>query len=276
MGKATAISTIRRGGDALIVSRSREKLDRAVLEIQSKAEEHSATSKTTTRGVTTPTIGRIYSAVLDVTDEDAILTFAQNELSPTSPSHPSTKWNALVFSAAGRAPHGPITSLPTSLTRDLFQTKFWGAYDCVKHIAPRLSDGGCIVLVSGVLNRRPGINCAPLASTNGAVEGLTRALALELAPRLRVNCLSPGFCETERFDHMEGGRREGMLRNTAESLPLGRVGQPEDMGEAIYSLLEMGFVTGVVLDCDGGHHIRQYADRTTDPMRTKEERHHVE
>ena len=45
----------------------------------------------------------------------------------------------------------------------------------------------------------------------GALEGLTRALALELGPRLRVNCLSPGFCDTERFDAMPPERKAAML-----------------------------------------------------------------
>jgi len=260
MGKATAMSTIIRGGDALIVSRSRTKLDKAILDIESKVKEYSAGRTSST------SIGNIYTAVLDVQDEDAIQRFAEMELSSTARHN---QWDALVFSAAGKAPHGPIIDLPTSQTRELFETKFWGAYNCAKYICPKLSDDGCVVFVSGVLNRRPGINCSPLASTNGALEGLTRALALELAPRLRVNCLSPGFCETERFDHMDPEKKVGMMKNTADSLPLQRVGKPEDMGEAIYSLLELSFVTGVILDCDGGHHIRQYANKSSDPMRHK-------
>ena len=59
-----------------------------------------------------------------------------------------------------------------------------------------------------------------------------------------------------------------MLANTAASLPLRRVGQPADMGEALYYLVSAPFVTGVVLDCDGGHHIRQYASVVGDPMRS--------
>jgi|TARA_B100000524_G_scaffold344095_1_gene240939 NAD(P)-dependent dehydrogenase (short-subunit alcohol dehydrogenase family) len=58
-----------------------------------------------------------------------------------------------------------------------------------------------------------------------------------------------------------------MLSNTAASLPLQRVGAPNDMGAALDFLLCGEFVTGVVLDCDGGHNIRQYASATSDPMR---------
>ena len=86
----------------------------------------------------------------------------------------------------------------------------------------------------------------PLASVNGALEGLTRALALEFGPRLRVNALSPGFCDTERFDRMEPLKKAAMLANTADSLPLKRVGRPEDMGLALDFLLSSPFTTGVV------------------------------
>lgn len=248
MGKAAAIATVQRGGKALIVSRSEDKLLRATAEIESH--------------ITSSVGGCVTSAVLDVTREEDVEKFVKEHLS-------SNSWDGLVFSAAGKAPHGPIADLPTQETRQLFETKFWGAYLCARYMSPYLSEGACITFVGGVLNRRPGINCSPLASTNGALEGLTRALALELGPKIRVNCLSPGFCDTERFDHMDSDRKTAMLKNTAESLPLKRVGTPEDMGEAIYYLLTAKFCTGVVLDCDGGHNIRQYANPNNDPMRNK-------
>ena len=151
----------------------------------------------------------------------------------------------------------------------MLETKVWTAYHCAKYLAPKLTDGGSVVFVAGILNRRPGLNCVPLAMANGALEGLTRSLALEWGPRLRVNCLSPGFCDTERFDHMDPERKAKMLENTASSLPLQKVGQPSDMGEALYYLATAPFCTGVILDVDGGHGIRQYANPTNDPMRGK-------
>jgi NAD(P)-dependent dehydrogenase (short-subunit alcohol dehydrogenase family) len=152
----------------------------------------------------------------------------------------------------------------------MMESKFWGAYHCAKHIGPALRDGSAVVFTAGILNRRPGLNCAPLAVANGALEGLTRSLALEGGPRLRVNCLSPGFCDTERFDDMDAIKKEHMLRNTAASLPLQRVGSPQDMGKALYYLMTAPFVTGVVLDVDGGHTIRQYANLSNDPMRHRD------
>jgi NAD(P)-dependent dehydrogenase (short-subunit alcohol dehydrogenase family) len=67
---------------------------------------------------------------------------------------------------------------------------------------------------------------------------------------------------------MDACKKEAMLRITAESLPLKRIGAPQDMGEALYYLLTARFCTGVILDVDGGHGIRQYANFVTDPMRT--------
>lgn len=196
MGKAAAVAAVQRGGKALIISRSKNKLQKAAQEIREKAGKSADDD-----------ISCVATAVLDATDEAAVERFA-SELD-------SEYWDGLVVSAAGKAPHGPVTTLPTESTRDLFESKFWTAYHCAKHIGPRLREGGAIAFVAGVLNRRPGMNCAPLASTNGALEGLTRALALEMGPRLRVNCLSPGFCDTERFDHMDPERKAAMLANTA-------------------------------------------------------------
>lgn len=250
MGKAAAVAAVRRGGRALLVSRSKEKLDRAAEEVRAAAEESGAG-------------GSVAVTSLDITDEAAVRKFGEG----ISSSSDEDRWDSLIVSSAGKAPHGPVADLPISETRALFESKFWGAVHAAKYIGPKLSDGGSITFVSGVLGRRPGVNCSPLASTNGALEGLTRSLALELGPRLRVNCLSPGFCDTERFDHMSEERRNAMLANTADSLPLKRVGRPRDMGEAIYYLATAPFVTGVVLDVDGGHSIRQYANPSSDPMR---------
>jgi NAD(P)-dependent dehydrogenase (short-subunit alcohol dehydrogenase family) len=160
-----------------------------------------------------------------------------------------------------------VLSLPTMKTRSMMESKVWTAYHCAKYLSPKLRRGGAVVFVAGILNRRPGLNCVPLAMANGALEGLTRSLALEWGPQLRVNCLSPGFCNTERFNHMDPIQRQQMLENTASSLPLQRVGEPQDMGEALYYLLSAPFCTGVILNVDGGHTIRQYANPMTDPMR---------
>mmetsp|Transcript_9098 Transcript_9098/g.15249 ORF Transcript_9098/g.15249 Transcript_9098/m.15249 type:complete len:295 (-) Transcript_9098:72-956(-) len=251
MGKACASAIVNRGGHVMLVSRSLEKLQSAKLAILAANPDLEAT--------------RVQTQCLDASEEEQVAKFASKL--------PAGEWDGLCISAAGTAPHGAITALATADTKELFSSKFWVAYHCCKYIGPKLADGGAIAMVAGVLNRRPGINCVPLATVNGALEGLTRALALEFGPRLRVNALSPGFCDTERFDHIPANKKAAMLANTADSLPLKRVGQPKDMGQALDFLLSSPFTTGIVLDCDGGHAIRQYANSATDPMRMTAQRH---
>jgi NAD(P)-dependent dehydrogenase (short-subunit alcohol dehydrogenase family) len=245
MGKAAALEVLRSGGRVLLCSRNQPKLDSAreylLREVESAPPEN------------------VETRVVDATNEGSVRALAD--------ALEVNVWHALVVTAADRAIHGPMLSLPTEDSRGMMETKFWSAYCCAKCVAPKLVEGGAVVFCSGILGRRPGLNCVPLAICNGALEALTRALALEWGPRLRVNCLSPGFCDTERFDRMDPQRKRQMLGNTAASLPLQRVGHPEDMGQALYYLATASFVTGVVLDVDGGHSIRQYANQVDDPMR---------
>jgi NAD(P)-dependent dehydrogenase (short-subunit alcohol dehydrogenase family) len=255
MGKAAALATVQRGGTVMLVGRTESKLSRAKEQLLEQKPD-----------------ATIFTRVCDVSDESAVEQLAK-EIEESSAEDEENNgarrvaWNGLVVSAAGKAPHGPVLCLPTSATRDMMESKVWTAYHCAKHLSPKLQPDSSVVFVAGILNRRPGMNCAPLAMANGALEGLTRSLALEWGPRVRVNCLSPGFCDTERFDDMDPGRKGRMLANTAASLPLQKVGQPSDMGEAIFYLLTAPFCTGVILDVDGGHGIRQYANPNTDPMR---------
>ena len=252
MGKAAASQILQQGGKVLLVSRSQEKLEKA----RDNLIQECHLDKNDDDSISLVSV--------DVTQEDEVAALAQSTL------FQSTAWNGLVVTAAGKAPHGPVASLPPTDARGLLDSKLWGAYYCAHYWGPHLdtTHGAAVVFCAGVLNRRPGLNCAPLAMANGALEGLTRTLALEWGPLgVRVNCLSPGFCDTERFDHMDPTRKQAMLENTAASLPLQTVGQPRDMGEAIFYLLTAPFCTGVVLDVDGGHGIRQYANPTKDPMR---------
>lgn len=245
MGKAAALEVLRRNGKVLLIARNMEKLVSTKKQLLDQFPS-----------------AHVEISSLDVTDERAMHEFTETTIFKDS------EWDGLVVTVADKAVHGPVETLLTADVRAMVDSKFWGAYHCAKYMGPKLRSGGAVVFVAGVLNRRPGLNCAPLAIANGALEALTRSLALEWGPRLRVNCLSPGFCDTERFDHMDTERKAAMLANTAASLPLQKVGTPTDMGQAIYYLLTAPYVTGVVLDVDGGHLIRQYANPSNDPMRT--------
>lgn len=87
------------------------------------------------------------------------------------------------------------------------------------------------------------------AAAVAAIEGMARALALDLAP-IRVNAVSPGLIDTPLWDSF-GPHRESILA-AANKLPVGRVGKPEEVAEAVLFLMTNGFVTGIALQVDGG------------------------
>ncbi len=189
-------------------------------------------------------------AVLDMTDAVSVANWAA-ALGPV---------DHLVITAAS-AVHGRFDTVPVNDLRQMFEAKFFGPYCVAKTVLPHMREGGSITLFSGVLSRRPGMNCSGLGAVNAAVEGLARALALELGPHLRVNCISPGMVRTDVYASMPDDAREQMYVSTGESLPAGRVGTADEIAEAVLFAATNGFLTGQVLDIDGGHMIRQYATR---------------
>jgi NADP-dependent 3-hydroxy acid dehydrogenase YdfG len=145
----------------LIASRDRERLSAARSEIIT--------------GAGAVDVHSVETYVLDATVESAVADFAAYL--------EDGAWDGLVVSAAGAAPHGPIGTLATSETRGLFDSKFWTAYHCCKHLAPRLADGGAVALVAGVLNRRPGVKYAfQWTAHSSAAARLTIGVVFPRAP----------------------------------------------------------------------------------------------
>jgi NAD(P)-dependent dehydrogenase (short-subunit alcohol dehydrogenase family) len=231
IGFASARLFDRKGAEVILAGRSRERLEAAKLRLGT---------------------GDAGSIAFDMTEDDEV-TDAMSRLPAEGIDH-------LVITAA-RITHGPFASQPLEEVRAMFDAKFWGAYRTVRAALPRLRDGGSIVLLSGVLSRRPGMNCAALGAACAAIEALTRGLALELGPRLRVNCIAPGMVRTELHDRVPVERREAMFRSTGDSLPVGRIGRPEEVADAVLLAATNPYMSGHVLDIDGGHMVRQYATR---------------
>ena len=155
---------------------------------------------------------------------------------------------------AGICRYGLMQDLPEVEWDRLFDVNVKGIYHCVNAAVPGFlqTHRGNIVPVSSMWGR-VGASCeAAYSATKGAVIALTKALAKELGPSgIRVNCVAPGVILTD----MCGTVEPQVLAQMAEETPLGRNGQPEDVARAILLLTESGFVTGTVLNVDGGYAI---------------------
>jgi NAD(P)-dependent dehydrogenase (short-subunit alcohol dehydrogenase family) len=144
---------------------------------------------------------------------------------------------------------GPFKSVAMGDVRATMESKFWGEWRVAR--SAEIRPGGSLTLVSGFLSVRPRPNSAIVSAANGALESLSRALALELAP-VRVNAVSPGVIDTPIRAAMPEEARRDMLARTAAVLPVGRVGLGEDIARQIVSCRGNGFAIGIDVIFDGG------------------------
>ena len=128
--------------------------------------------------------------------------------------------------------------------------KFWGYTNVARLSIPLIREGGSLTFVSGFPARKCNVGMSSISATGCAVEGLSRALALEVAP-IRVNVVAPGIIDTEAFDRLGEGKSTA-LENMGKNIPIGRVGKPEEVGLAILHAMENPYMTGATIDIDGG------------------------
>ncbi|MEV6301184.1 SDR family oxidoreductase [Actinoplanes sp. NPDC051861] len=156
-----------------------------------------------------------------------------------------------VVSTASARARGAVADLDHDTVLRSFDVKVLGPVLLAKHFAPRMPADGSFVLFSGSSARKPTIGMLAVGATNGAVDVVTRGLAVELAP-IRVNAVSPGTVDTGAYDAL-GDRGKGELFAAREaSNPAGRIGAPGDVAEAVLFALTSTFLTGVSLGVDGG------------------------
>ncbi|GLS19088.1 short-chain dehydrogenase [Labrys miyagiensis] len=157
----------------------------------------------------------------------------------------------LVYSAGDALQIGLLADTELKAVRKAFDLRVFGAVAAAKHAAPHLRPGGSVVLTGGVASLRPQKGWTVAASLCGAMEAFTRALALELAP-IRVNLVSPGFVRTPLWANLPEDVREAMYAERGAALPVGRVGEAEDIAQTYLYLMTNRYSTGQTILVDGG------------------------
>lgn len=129
-----------------------------------------------------------------------------------------------------------------------------GVFQVTRAAVPMLKKArGSIVNTASIVGLRPGPQPLPYASSKAAVINLTRLLALNLAPEIRVNAVAPGWMEGDWMERMLKDRYQDLMARRAKQTPLGRCATAEDVAEVIVSLITSNrFVNGEVIVIDGG------------------------
>ncbi len=159
-------------------------------------------------------------------------------------------YDYLVCAATGGArARGPYLEMDLDEFQGSF-AKLWGYTNCVRYGADKLVADGAITLVSG----SPARKCAPgmiaISTVGNAVEGFARGVAPELAPR-RINVVSPGLIDTP-MSPLQGAEREQFYATQTKDNLIPRAGLADEIAEGIVLSLSNTFMTGAVIDIDGG------------------------
>ncbi len=180
---------------------------------------------------------------IDVKDEASVAKFFETVGSLDHLVHTAGDWGGF-----GGAPVGQIDIAGAA---GLFAVRFWGAIAAIKHAAGSIRAGGSITLTDGMIAHRPRKGTAVVSAMAGAVEHLTQALAVELAP-VRVNAVCPGAIRTDIWNSIPPEQREARFKHMTERLPISRIGEPGEVVEAYLYLMRGGYTTGQILRVDGG------------------------
>ena len=177
----------------------------------------------------------------DVLDGSAVETLF-NDLSPI---------DILVTAATGgKRAIGPFLEMDIDGYKGSFD-KLWGYANVVRYGAQHVKDGGSITLVSGA----PARNCQPgqiaLSSVGNAIEAMMRAVAREVAPRIRINAVSPGTIDTPMVT-VQGVEREDLYSKMTKNNLIPRAGTADEVAQGILFVIKNNFVTGTTVDVDGG------------------------
>jgi NAD(P)-dependent dehydrogenase (short-subunit alcohol dehydrogenase family) len=220
IGLATAQLAAREGASVVIASSNRERVEAALARLPKGNEGHA----------------------VDLSRESSISDFFER----------LGAFDHLAFTAGEPLQLGMVRDTQLTVAQRFFDLRYWGAFSTAKHGARHVRAGGSLVFTSGSASIRPQAGWALGASVCAAMEGLTRALAVELAP-IRVNLVAPGIVKTPLWGAISEADREALYRASAAHLPVAHVAEPEEIAQAYLYAMRQTYATGEVLRVDGGN-----------------------
>jgi NAD(P)-dependent dehydrogenase (short-subunit alcohol dehydrogenase family) len=157
-----------------------------------------------------------------------------------------------VVSMVGDSMAGGFLTTDLDTMRHVLHSKFWSNWIIGRNAAGKIRDGGSMTFTSGTGARAHEASATYVA--NLGVSALVQGLAYELAPRVRVNAVAPTFMgrATSFWRDMPANELEQAQAGFAETVPLRRLGTPEQVASAYIHLITNNFITGQVLSVDGG------------------------
>ena len=219
IGLATARMAAAEGAGIVIVSGNQQRVDQALKELPAGSEGYA----------------------VDLGKEENIRDFFAS----------TGRFDHLVYSAGENLTLSPIAQTDIRQAKEFFTIRFWGAFAAVKYAAPLINEGGSIGLTSGTANIRPGAGWSVASAICGSMEGLVRAMAVELSP-IRVNCVVPGVIKSPLWDSMDPQVRDELFQQVSKSSLVKRVGHPDDVAQGFLYLMKQRNGTGQSLLIDGG------------------------
>ena len=219
IGLAVAKAVADRGATAIVASRRQSSVDAALAQL--------------------PTGSRGLTVDLDDPDSVAAMVAVAGDI------------DHLVYTAGENLQLTMLEELTPSRVWDFWRTRYVGALSVLRTSRTSLSPRGSVVLTSGNAGQRPAAGWALGASICGAIDALTRELALELAP-IRVNAIAPGVTRSPLWGSLSEDEQRTLYENVGASIPAGRIGDASDAALAYVYAMEQEMATGTIITVDGG------------------------
>ena len=232
LGRAVAEQLVAEGARVLLVARNEDALQEAVQELGEQA----------------------YPCPADVSQTSGV-----DEVAAVAVERFGSLDGVLIN--AGGPPFGPALELADEQWLDAFRLLIGGPVRLLRSLVPQMNEGASVLFITSTSVREP---IKDLDSSNvlrPGVAALVKCLAKELGPRVRVNSMAPGRIDTDRSRSLDEARAtefgisaEEQRQNVSQGIPLGRYGEPEELGRAAAFLLSpaASYITGVSLQVDGG------------------------